>query len=772
MTHPNPSYDITLADVGLILARANQLQDGARAWDITLEHNPVSATTPGSAKWGGVGQQVEMPLVWDDLTGGYGSWNDRVERKYHWGYGVDCRFSKMALSGPLLTTITLTDATPTPDATSTASVSDFEEHDGKLWVIGGRYVFAIGSDYSVTVGFDAGVNKTVTDIEEWKGTLYAARGFGINEFIASHAASAAVGTWTTDADVQRGYLWPLWDKLYGTDSTYSLKSVATDPMTLADWSAAYTIGDTGQSITSLATLEDELYIGKEDGVFGLDTSGIGTLLSPELRPYRCSTNCKGMKVWHGTLIVPHLRGLLQYVSRGDGTHSVMPIGPGRGAMNDNPIRGIITAVTGDEKYLYAALWTGAPTAATGTTYILAGCPDEQSGEWAWHPLIKFADNKRCDALYISSLWTNPHLWMGYGNDIAYIKLPRGMDNPCLDPNCTYALSGTLRYQRHDLSAPASYKVWKSIEIEADNLSAERYITIYTRLDNGEWQSWGNAYQSPRTVITFGENGIAGKTIELRLDYTLPTSEIPIVQRSVVLRAAERPDAIEIITAVVRCDDRVSLRNGGRNSRTGLETWNALKSMLAHNGSIALIDTLGDERKVLLIAPLKMNEAKSEGDEAPEMLATIQMVAWNEIDVNMHIVDLVMGYSSAAWDIPWAIPWSMGASNANVSRLINYVGTAITKPIITITGQITGVVLTNTTTGQTMTTAAFNIAAGEVYTIDCMGKTIKNKSGTAVTGVTVGDFFLMPGENVITLTGTNISADTACRIAYRTENIIA
>ena len=68
-------------------------------------------------------------------------------------------------------------------------------------------------------------------------------------------------------------------------------------------------------------------------------------------------------------------------------------------------------------------------------------------------------------------------------------------------------------------------------------------------------------------------------------------------------------------------------------------------------------------------------------------------------------------------------------------------------------------------------SAFNIAAGEIYTIDCATKTVTNKSGGTVS-VTVNDFFLTPGLNSLRLTGTNISADTACRIAWRTENVIA
>jgi hypothetical protein len=766
----NPTYDIVLGGVGLTLARANQLQEGARAWKVEVTHNPVSATTPDSAKYGGVGQQVEMPLVWDDLSGGYGSWNDRVERKYHWGYGVDCRFPKMVLSGPLVTTVTLTDTTPDPDESSTAPASDFEEHDGKLWVIGGRYVFAITpADYSVTRGYDLGSGKTVTDIEEWKGTLYAGNGFAANDFISSHAGGAAVGTWTEDGDVQRGYLWPLWDKLYGTDTAYSVKAVSTDPFTAADWTAAYTIGDTHTAITSMAALEDELYVGKEDGVHGLDTSGIGTMLSPELRQYRCSINCKRMIVWHGTLIVPHLRGLLQYTSRGDGTHSVTPIGPGRGAVTDNPIRGHVTAVCGDEKYLYCAVWTGAYNSTTGTTYILAGCPDARTGDWAWHPLAVFAANKRCDAMFISSLWTNPHLWMGYGNDVAYIKLPRGVDNPALDTNCTYALTGTLRYQRHDLNAPASYKVWKSIELEADNLTPDRYITVYTRVDNGEWRSWGNAYQSPRTVIPFGASGIAGKTIELRLDFAMTTSDTPIILRSTCLRAAERPNAIENITAVVRCDDRISLRNSGRSSRTGAELWTELRTMLDHSGAVTLIDPIGVERQVLVIAPLEHSEARSEGDIAPEYLATVRMVEWQSEDVNMRIITIPLGYGATEWEIPWEIPWNIGNGDASASKTINYTGTAVSYPIITVGGPITGLAMSVTRpSGLTQSYSGGNISAGIIHTINCKTGSVTSSDIYGSKLNDIGQFFLSPGSNTITVSGTSINGNTFVRIAYPME----
>lgn len=767
----DPAYDIVLGGVGLILARANQLQEGARAWKVEVQHNPVSATSDNSARYGGVGPQVEMPLVWDDLSGGYGSWSDRVERKYHWGYNIDTRFPGLILPGPYLHVVTIGGTVP---------VHDFEEHDGKLWVAAGRYVKAIAATttYTVSPGLDAGSGKTVTDIEEWKGNLYAGQGFGSGDYLCKHAAGAAVDTWTEDNDVQVGYMCTLYDKMYASVSSYGVAAVANDPMTLGDWTATYTIGDSSRAITSLEVLEDELYIGKRDGLYGLDSSGIGTMLSPELKQYRSPVNCKGMKVWHGTLIVPHLRGLLQYAGRGDGTHSVAPIGPGRSAMADNPILGHVTAVCGDEKYLYVALWTGQYNATTGgTTYILAGCFDEKLGAWAWHPLIKFADDKRCDAMFISSLWTVPHLWMGYGEDAAYIKIPRGVDNPYLDSNSRYATSGTIRFQRHDLFAPATYKVWKSVEIEADNLSPSRYLTVYTRADNGDWVSWGNAYQSPRTKIVFGSEGIAGKTIELRLDYTMPGNITPIVIRSAVLRAAERPDSVEMITAVVRCDDKLRLRNGGYNRRTGAETWTALRAMLDHSGTVTLKDTLGTEKEVLVIAPLEQTEARSEGDLAPEMLATIHMVVWDEQDVNMRMVNLNFGYGANGWDIEagtgWELSaangWQMGATDASVMQTISYAGTANTRPIIAITGQITGVVVKNLTTGQTLS-AGFNVAAGETYTIDCAKKTIVNNSGAAV-AVTIGDFFLVPGDNVITLTGTNISGDTACKITYRTENLI-
>jgi hypothetical protein len=246
---------------------------------------------------------------------------------------------------------------------------------------------------------------------------------------------------------------------------------------------------------------------------------------------------------------------------------------------------------------------------------------------------------------------------------------------------------------------------------------------------------------------------------------------------VTLRAAERPEATETITAVVRCDDKVRLRNGSYNSRTGAETWTALRAMLDHSGTVTLKDTLGVEKNVLVIAPLELAEAKSEGDLSPEMLATVRMAVWDETDVNMIMVSFDFGYGSAwditaasGWEISAADGWQMGTTNASLQKTISYAGTAITKPKLSVSGPITGVVITNLTTGQTLS-AAFNIADGEVYTIDCALKTIVSNSGAAVS-VTVNDFFLTPGDNVITITGAVINANTACRFSYRTENVIA
>jgi hypothetical protein len=88
-------------------------------------------------------------------------------------------------------------------------------------------------------------------------------------------------------------------------------------------------------------------------------------------------------------------------------------------------------------------------------------------------------------------------------------------------------------------------------------------------------------------------------------------------------------------------------------------------------------------------------------------------------------------ASGAWTIPWEIPWGIGSSTINATQAVTNPGDWASYPIITVTGPITNLVITNLTTGDTLDFTGHVIAGGTTYTIDTTpgAKTVTDQAGT-------------------------------------------
>jgi hypothetical protein len=130
--------------------------------------------------------------------------------------------------------------------------------------------------------------------------------------------------------------------------------------------------------------------------------------------------------------------------------------------------------------------------------------------------------------------------------------------------------------------------------------------------------------SPRHVLTFGTSGVSARRIELRLDIHCSATTAPPILRSVIVRAAERPDAREVITAVVRCSDNLPTRTGGRLKETGRVILERLKELAVASRAVELEDVVGYVRRVIVVHPVNESEVWQQGMLARETLATIRM----------------------------------------------------------------------------------------------------------------------------------------------------
>ena len=629
MPTPDSAYDILLDGKGYMLVRSESLGRGGRRWRVEHVGASIANQTAIEARYGNQPAIVEAPMVWKTAHLGYGEAETRAEGYYHYSVNVDARFPEQIIPGPEVQTVAIG---------GTANVNRIFEHRGRLYLLAGRYCKRIGRDGAVYTEKDFGEGKRAINAAIYNGVLYVGMGYeepfwyaelgdeeygiwGSTLWGGEQVWGGEEGWWEQADDLYMGHLATFKDRLWASTSDHQVQCVAADPTVAANWGATYTVGDPGQKINALAELGELLFIGKEDGMYALGSDGRAQHITPELKGFVSGTNCQNMRVWHGRLIVPHLRGLLAYQGMGESGFLITPMTPGADATDECPVRGQITALAGDNKWLYVALYTG-----SGDTYLLAGREEPQSGVMLWHPLAKLAGTK-CEAMHLSGIHSTPRLWFGMGENAGYIVLPRYGDNPLMDANCRYSTTGSIYYSRHHWGVPTTRKVFKSIEVLGERLSSTRYVNVYYRVDKQRWKLAGKANLPPRHVLALPDGGVAGNRIEIRLDFVTPNTTPPIV-RGVVVRAVERPQTVGIITAQVRCADKLPLHRAGQSSRTAASILSDLKALSVADRAVVLVDPVGTSRQVVVLPGIEEMEIEQEGNRERELILTVRMAEFN------------------------------------------------------------------------------------------------------------------------------------------------
>lgn len=153
------------------------------------------------------------------------------------------------------------------------------------------------------------------------------------------------------------------------------------------------------------------------------------------------------------------------------------------------------------------------------------------------------------------------------------------------------------------------------------------------------------------------------------------------------------------------------------------------------------------------------------------------------DSTAVVVTLTPSIAGTTFAIPMAIPLTMGTASINTTTTLNYGGTWLSYPIITAVGPITGLSITNNTTGQVISLGAVAIAAGATYTFDLRYgyKTVKTDTGvnkisevTSTSSLATWALVNAPtaasGVNSITVTSSSSSSPAAVTLTYYTRYI--
>ena len=162
----------------------------------------------------------------------------------------------------------------------------------------------------------------------------------------------------------------------------------------------------------------------------------------------------------------------------------------------------------------------------------------------------------------------------------------------------------------------------------------------------------------------------------------------------------------------------------------------------------------------------------------ELRAVIQLRADDPTwyDAEPHVIAGSAGIAGTATAYPVIYPRTYGTANINASTTYTYDGTWLAYPVITAIGPITGLVITNNTTGQIITTTGA-IAAGRTYTYDLRygKKTVyddlgNNQIATVSASSTLATWAIVVGTNSISIAASASASPAAVAITYFTRYV--
>jgi hypothetical protein len=154
------------------------------------------------------------------------------------------------------------------------------------------------------------------------------------------------------------------------------------------------------------------------------------------------------------------------------------------------------------------------------------------------------------------------------------------------------------------------------------------------------------------------------------------------------------------------------------------------------------------------------------------------------DPDTETVTLITGGGDDTFVVPMEVPHYVGASTIDASTVIDYEGTWRAYPIIRITGPISGPIVTNEATGETLTfKSGVKVAIGDWYTVDLRygNKGVTNSSGVdkiadvanaadLATWHIADDSEVTGGLNSVRVTGTAASESTRIDIIYNARYV--
>ena len=244
-----------------------------------------------------------------------------------------------------------------------------------------------------------------------------------------------------------------------------------------EWSSPAYIGDTGTTaqdyITNAFISNNQLVIGRTDGLWWYDSDGGTHQLRPDLRKNRSSDNFKYVAEWQTGIYHSEINGMSEITAYGQ----YEPMGPLTG-IDDIGRRGSVVGITSDKDWLYVAIKDGQ---ASPEYHIYKGREVRKEGvlRWEWCPWIYLGTNATATLAVVQHSATSKKLWFGYGA-ATYTAIIT--DNPTEDSAARFTTVGWVRMS-YNYGTDANWdQLWQSATLEVTGGASGETVQVKYRKD--------------------------------------------------------------------------------------------------------------------------------------------------------------------------------------------------------------------------------------------------------------------------------------------------
>lgn len=493
------AYHFTLEIQGVVVGFHLMTQeDGSLAWREGLAEKYAAQSRTQAFSYEHVPPDVDQPLAGEDWYGGAGY--DTVRNaegpvstaKYSYSRGVNASYRNMLMLSHRVETVLKSDST----AIDAIPRVFYHSPTLGLFVGAGRYIYRFDVTSSTWVLVSSTeIDANIRSFREHDSVLYASTG-ALTDYYHTNNGT----TWTEyvteneNADFFESRANVLWKV-----AANAIKNSLTP--TIAGWTGSDKLGHASMTIEGLVQADGSLFAFYREGIFEYTGSAIRDLWRAPV--VRTGNGVAPFLSGDGYIYVPYGGYLAKFDPSGQSPiEQVYP----HTAINSNPeITGRVTAVAGDERFLYFAVKNGA-----GNTYIMKGNPAENE----YHTWVYMGDIDvtalRWVAEGIAHL-TNPALLVGTETPTAgIIILPRLGYTPNTDPNCRFETTGTLSGSNWDYGAQAFPKFLNRGNLAGKNITASNNVQLYYSID-------GAANVNMFDIIS---DGYAGEDVSTKVEFNV------------------------------------------------------------------------------------------------------------------------------------------------------------------------------------------------------------------------------------------------------------